>query len=393
MTMSRFFSADYVLTVSGAPIKNGVVKVGEADEILGVFSPGDVEIDGPIDEREGIIVPGFINTHCHLELSHLKGKIPKKEGLVTFIEQVMHGRASEGDAIHAAMQRADQAMVDNGIVAVGDHANTAASASVKAASRIHYHTFVEVMGFDSKQAAERLQAAQAVADAFSQTPASITPHSAYSVSKSLFCLFRDAMQGEETAVLSIHNQESNEENKLYRYKTGAFVDFYKRLGVDISDFKAQSRNSLQTTTPHLPKANPIILVHNTFTSSRDIFYLERMAKRVTWCLCPNANQYIEGTLPKVRNFMQGDFPIALGTDSLASNDKLCILSELKTLHAAFDELDLRKTIKWATINGARALGIDGQFGSLETGKRPGLNLLTDVKGFDLTSASRVERLV
>lgn len=56
--MSRFFSADYVLPVSAAPIKNGVVKVGEDDEIIGVFSPGDIEIDGPVDERQGIIVPG-----------------------------------------------------------------------------------------------------------------------------------------------------------------------------------------------------------------------------------------------------------------------------------------------------------------------------------------------
>lgn len=393
MTMNRFFSADYVLPVMGAPIKNGVVKVGDNGEILGVFAPEEIEIEGEIDVRHGILVPGFVNTHCHLELSHLKGKIGKKTGLVTFIEQVMGGRASDEDAVHAAMLEADQAMFANGIVAVGDHANTSISASVKAKSRIHYHTFVEVMGFDTAQAADRLEGARTVAGEFTDTPASLTPHSPYSVSKALFNLYREAMQHKENVVVSIHNQESDEENKLFRYKTGSFVDFYKRLGIDITDFKAQSRNSLQTTIPHLPRANPLILVHNTFTSSRDIFYLERMGKRFTWCLCPRANQYIEGALPKLRNFMQGELPIALGTDSLASNDVLCILSELKALHEAFDELDLRKTIKWATINGAKALGIDDRFGSLEKGKRPGLNLLTDVKGFDLTSKTRVERLV
>lgn len=393
MTMNRFFSADYVLPAVGAPIKNGVVKVGEDGEILGVFAPEEIEIEGEINVRQGILVPGFVNTHCHLELSHLKGQIRRHTGLVAFIEQVMDGRSSDEVTIQAAMQEADQAMFANGIVAVGDHANTGASASVKAKSQIHYHTFVEVMGFDATQAADRLEAARAVADEFADTPASLTPHSPYSVSKTLLNLYREAMQDKEKAVVSIHNQESNEENKLFRYKTGAFVDFYKQRGIDITEFKAQSRNSLQTTIPHLPRTNPIILVHNTFTSSRDIFYLERMGKRVTWCLCPRANQYIEGILPKVRNFMQGEFPIALGTDSLASNDGLCILSELKALHEAFDELDLRKTVKWATINGARALGIDDRYGSLEKGKRPGLNLLTDVKGFDLTSKTRVERLV
>lgn len=391
--MNRFFSADYVLPAVGAPIKNGVVKVGEDGEILGVFAPEEIEIEGEINVRQGILVPGFVNTHCHLELSHLKGQIRRHTGLVAFIEQVMDGRSSDEVTIQAAMQEADQAMFANGIVAVGDHANTGASASVKAKSHIHYHTFVEVMGFDATQAADRLEAARAVADEFADTPASLTPHSPYSVSKTLLNLYREAMQDKENAVVSIHNQESNEENKLFRYKTGAFVDFYKQRGIDITEFKAQSRNSLQTTIPHLPRTNPIILVHNTFTSSRDIFYLERMGKRVTWCLCPRANQYIEGILPKVRNFMQGEFPIALGTDSLASNDGLCILSELKALHEAFDELDLRKTVKWATINGARALGIDDRYGSLEKGKRPGLNLLTDVKGFDLTSKTRVERLV
>lgn len=392
MTMNRYFSADYVLPVSGGAIKNGIVKIGKDDEVLGVYLPGEIEIDGPLVERQGIIVPGFVNAHCHLELSHLKGKIPKQTGLVPFIEQLMAGRAASDATIQTAMRKADEAMHKNGIVAVGDHANSAVSAGVKADSSIYYHTFVEVMGFDPEQATERLEAALAVAGEFTKTPASVTPHAPYSVSKTLYSLFRESVEN-DSVILSMHNQESNEENKLYRYKTGGFVDFYQRRGMDISSFKAQSRNSVQTTIPHLPKANPLILVHNTFTSSRDIFYLERMGKRVTWCLCPNANQYIESTLPKVRNFMQGDFPIALGTDSLASNDELCILSELKTLHAAFDELDLRKTIQWATINGARALGIDERFGSLEKGKRPGLNLLTDVKGFDLTSKSQVERLV
>src|SRR5690606_30624344 len=358
MTMNRFFSADYVLPAVGAPIKNGVVKVGEDGEILGVFAPEEIEIEGEINVRQGILVPGFVNTHCHLELSHLKGQIRRHTGLVAFIEQVMDGRSSDEVTIQAAMQEADQAMFANGIVAVGDHANTGASASVKAKSHIHYHTFVEVMGFDATQAADRLEAARAVADEFADTPASLTPHSPYSVSKTLLNLYREAMQDKENAVVSIHNQESNEENKLFRYKTGAFVDFYKQRGIDITEFKAQSRNSLQTTIPHLPRTNPIILVHNTFTSSRDIFYLERMGKRVTWCLCPRANQYIEGILPKVRNFMQGEFPIALGTDSLASNDGLCTLSELKPSHEPFDELDPRKTVKWATLNGGRALGID-----------------------------------
>lgn len=392
MTMSRLFSADYVLPVSGGAIKNGVVKIGEGDKIMGVYAPDDPEVDSSVTLRKGIIVPGFVNTHCHLELSHLKGKIPKHTGLVPFIEAVMASRQDSDASIQHAMEVADQSMFENGIVAVGDHANTALSNRIKAKSKIHYHTFVEVMGFEPDAAVKRLNDAIAVQQQFNETFASITPHAPYSLSKALYSLFRTTV-GAEAPILSTHNQESEEENKFYRYKTGQFTAFYRRMGLDIGAFKAQSRNSLQTTVPYLPRKSPLILVHNTYTSARDIFFMERMAKQVTWCLCPNANQYIESSLPKIGNFIQGSFPIALGTDSLASNDELCILSELKAIHAAFEELDLQATISWATLNGAKALGVDHIYGSLDKGKRPGLNLITDTRGLTLTDTSRVERLV
>lgn len=390
--MNRLFSADYVLPVSGEPIKNGVVKVGDNDEIIGVYSPGDENIDGPIVRHSGIIVPGFVNTHCHLELSHLKGKILQNTGLISFIEQVMATRHANDATIQSAMKKADQAMFENGIVAVGDHANSAISKDIKAQSRIHYHTFVEVMGFDPNTASERVKSSISICEEFPKNQSSITLHAPYSVSKALYSIFKAAVET-SGITLSIHSQESEEENKLYRYKTGGFVGFYERMGIDISPFKAQSRNSLQTTTPYLPKSNPLILVHNTFASSRDIFYMERMDKQITWCFCPNANEYIEATLPKIGNFLRGLFPLALGTDSLASNKQLCILSELKTLHQAFPELEFRDTIRWATINGANALGVGDHFGSLEQGKRPGLNLISHTEGISLTEDSRVKRLI
>src|SRR5690606_3481918 len=114
---------------------------------------------------------------------------------------------------------------------------------------------------------------------------------------------------------------------------------------------------------------------------------------VSWCFCPNANLYIEGALPKLRNFLPYRLPITLGTDSLASNDRLCILSELKTLHAHFPELLLSETINWATLNGARLLGIEEKYGSLEVGKTPGLNLLSSVSETEITPDTQVTRLI
>jgi cytosine/adenosine deaminase-related metal-dependent hydrolase len=97
-------------------------------------------------------------------------------------------------------------------------------------------------------------------------------------------------------------------------------------------------------------------------------------------------------LPKVEMFLLDDLNITLGTDSLASNDELSVLSELKTLHANFPALTLTKTIAWATLNGAKFLGIDDRFGSIEKGKKPGLNLITNVERLELTTNSKVKKI-
>ncbi len=390
--MNTFFSATYVLPIAGKAIKDGIVEVADDGTIHGVYPPkSDVVSGKTICNYAGIITPGFVNTHCHLELSHMKGVIPKHTGLVPFLQEVMLKRSIDEAEIVRAMRAADKQLYDNGIVAVGDHANTPISADVKKASKLRYHTFVEVLGFESEMAGSKLAEAKAVASQFG-SPTSITAHAPYSVSKELFKLI-DEEARQRQMPLSIHNQESEAENQLFRYKTGSFLDFYRKLGKDITDFKAQARNSLHSVMPYLSVDTPVLLVHNTYTTAKDIFFIERQDRNVTWCFCPNANLYIEGVLPKVQQFVQYGEAITLGTDSLASNDRLCVLSELKAVHHFFPELPLTETIKWATINGARFLGISDTYGSLEAGKCPGINLLTNTRGLALTAETEVVRLV
>ncbi len=389
---STFFSADYLLPVTRGAVKNGVVEIADDGTIRGVYEPDESKLaDKEIIRYSGIITPGFVNAHCHLELSHMAGLIPKRKGLVSFLQQVMSLREATEDKIKMAMLEADRQMQKNGIVAVGDHANTDISATIKEISEVYYHTFVEILGFEPEMAATKLEAGKETARQFEKDKTSLTAHAPYSVSKELFKLIDEeaVLQG---TPLSIHNQESEEENRLFRYKNGQFLDFYAALGKDISNFKAQARDSLQTVISYLSSRPSVQLVHNTYTSSKDIFFIERQQRNVTWCFCPNANLYIEGELPKVKNFIQYDHRITLGTDSLASNDRLCILSELKTLQRYFPELPFSETIKWATINGATFLGIAERYGSLEVGKMPGINLLEHTKGLRITADTTVRRL-
>ncbi len=391
--MLRYLSADYIFPVSGDPIKNGIVALQQDGEIDAVYtSEAAKSIAEPIERYQGIIVPGFINSHCHLELSHLHGKIPKGTGLVSFVKAVISQRAADQEEVLIAIKTNDQLMSDNGIVAVGDISNNHLSKSVKQNSRIYYHTFVELLGFDPAKAEIVFNKALELKSDFGPLPASIVPHAPYSVSERLFGLLREYSESHRN-LCSMHNQESQAEADLFMNKSGEFLDFYKMLNLDLNFFKARYQSSIQSILPWFSVKQKTLLVHNTYTSPEDIATVGTSGVEVTWCFCPNANLYIEGRLPDINQFLAYDFKITVGTDSLASNDKLCILSELKVIKEYFPDLSFSQTIRWATFNGAEFLGIDKRFGSIEKGKTPGLNLIENVKGTELTSTSTIKKLI
>jgi len=377
--------------MKGDHIKNGVVAIDKSGMVRGVYEEADPEIADRKKERyEGVLIPGFVNAHCHIELSHMLGKTERGTGLPRFLLDVIKKRDAKEKDMLSQMKAADEMMYNNGIQAVGDHVNTGLSAKVKEESPIQYHTFVEVMAMSKEDIQPRVDKARDIEFFFDHNHTSITPHSPYSCAKDLFKAFRDLVN--EDNILSIHNQESEEENKLYRYRTGAFLDFYEEMGLDASMFKAQARNSIQSYLSHLPKNNPLILVHNTYMSLKDVDFIERLGRDVFYCVCPKANLYIEQSLPKILNFIPDQDRMIVGTDSLASNDTLDILEELKALTANFERLDFAQVLQWATINGAKALGLDSVLGSIEVGKKPGLLLLEGMVNLRLTDRVTLKRI-
>jgi cytosine/adenosine deaminase-related metal-dependent hydrolase len=391
----KIFRADYVFPIYADPIKDGVVTVDDLGKIISVSDqiPPDAN-PASVERLKGVICPGFINTHCHVELSHLHGKIPESGGLVDFIKGIQALRNSDPKEIEAAAIKADHDMYENGIVAVGDISNSNATVQLKASSKIYYHTFVETFGFTPDRAEAVFNGALELADEFKPQPVSVTPHAPYSVSKELFKLIKKYCDANPNKnLITIHNQECEDENKFYRYKLGRFNDLYEHFGIDISYFKPQARNSLQSVIPLLTSKQDILMVHNTCTNLKDIYFIKRFDRRINWCFCPNANIYIEGALPKVDLFLDQGFNITLGTDSLASNKKLCILSEMRTLQQKFPALSTERLLKWGTLNGAAFLGIDKEKGSIEPGKTPGLNLITGLDDLKITADTAVRRLI
>lgn len=143
----------------------------------------------------------------------------------------------------------------------------------------------------------------------------------------------------------------------------------------------------------MPKKQNILLVHNTYTCYKDVFFTQRQQKNIYWCFCPNANLYIEDKLPTFEFFKHSEFPFTIGTDSLASNHTLSILDEMKVLQQNIPNLPLNELLKWGCINGAKYLDFDNDLGSIAVGKTPGLNLLTGLKNGLIGEHTKIKKLI
>jgi cytosine/adenosine deaminase-related metal-dependent hydrolase len=361
---------------------------GIIQEIINTVDAGE-----NIEHLDGILAPGFINAHCHLELSHLKNVVPEGTGLVQFVQQVMTKRGASDEEKLEAMEKAEQELYQSGTIAVGDICNTADSISVKQKSKIHWHNFVEVSGFVDFVAEKRLDDARIVFNKFNNEnvkgTTTFSPHAPYSVSKTLFELVNKETTQQ---LITIHNQECIAEEELYKNKTGSFLELYKNFGIDSSGFQPTGKSSLQSFLPYFTNKQSIISVHNTFTKQDDVNFINQRDQQLFFCVCINANKYIEQTIPSFDLLKNSGHLIVVGTDSYASNRQLNILEEIKTIQQDTN-ISLQEILTWATINGAKALQIENDFGSFEKGKKPSVILIDKVNGLSVTSNSSAKRII
>jgi cytosine/adenosine deaminase-related metal-dependent hydrolase len=390
----RKFSADFIFPVSSEPIKKGVIIIDDKGKILQIDSRENHDLTS-VDIRQGAIVPGFVNTHCHLELSHMKGLVDTGTGLIPFIQSVVQFRDFPMEQILKAIERADQEMYEGGIVAVGDISNKLDTAAQKERSKIRYYTFVEM--FDLWQASlteKSFQDYKMVYEGQSGSNGnrkSCVPHAPYSVTPNLFQQICGVNAGEDVTV-SIHNQETPHEDAFFLNKTGDLLNFYNGFNLPLDGFQATGRHSIYYAMEHLNPKQRTLFVHNTMTISEDIQAAHAWSDHVYWATCANANLYIENRLPNYRHFIENNACMTIGTDSLTSNWQLSVLEELKTIAKYQSYVPLETLLRWATLNGAEALGFEQDLGSLEVGKTPGLNVLTNLEDGKIGAETKVARL-
>jgi cytosine/adenosine deaminase-related metal-dependent hydrolase len=379
----RKFQADHLFTGTEMLPSNQVLICNEDGTVQQIVD--EQEAGDNIQKLRGVLTPGFINCHCHLELSHMKALIPEKTGLIDFVFSVVTQRHFPEEEMLEAIAAAENEMIQNGIIAVGDICNNLLTLQQKEKQNLRYYNFIEASGWIPAVAPQRFERSLLNYHALSATsPASIVPHAPYSVSDSLWKLIQPFFKNK---VVSIHNQETVFEDELFMQNSGDFVRMYEMMKLDTSFYKASGKSSLQTYFGNLSGATRVLLVHNTFTKENDVTFLKKEITDniVFFCLCINANQYIEQAVPPIEMLRKNNCRIVLGTDSLASNWSLSIFDEIKTVLAGFPQVAVEEVLMWATLNGAKALEMDNQLGSFEKGKKPGVVLLKNLKLSDMAS--------
>jgi cytosine/adenosine deaminase-related metal-dependent hydrolase len=340
-----------------------------------------------IEEVNGIVCPGVINAHCHLDLSHLKDVIPPHTGLIPFLLDVVGKRDFPMEVILDRIEKAEKEMYDGGIVAVGDIGNTDNTVATKKKSKIKWNNFVEVLSFSDAMSATRLAEYSMVLQSFNDAAvaleedhfkSALVPHAPYTISDRTFKEINRLTPG---AVISMHNQEHPAEDELYRTGGGDYLPFLNIFGFDSSPFPVTGKSALRSCLPHFNNRQRMLLVHNTFIPESDIDFAIDYAREhlsgLHFCLCVNANRYIENRLPPIKMLIEHGAHLVLGTDSYSSNWQLSIAEEIRTIRTSFPEIPLTTVLQWATINGAQALGRDDSLGSFEKGKQPGVVEIDD----------------
>ena len=396
----RKFSAHYIFTGTGTVLEKGIITLNDQGVVTQITDThGEPDEKAGVEFYSGVITPGFINAHCHLELSHLRSTFPEKTGLPVFLKHVAENRNPEENRVFNEARKADAELWQNGIIGVGDISNTNATFAIKSKSKIAYHTFIEALGFSPGRAEKAFGLSE---EYFKEALklnliASIVPHAPYSISKELFDKIADFALC-RNSILSMHSQESSAEDDLYILGRGEiFRHLTENLNLDLTSFRLTGSSALESVIGWIPKECKLLLVHNITTGQKDLDMIEqnRSLSQTWFVLCPESNLFIEDRLPDIELFRRNKLQICLGTDSLSSNRKLSVLEEMKTVQAHFPSIPFGELVTWATRNGAEALEMNDWAGTIEVGKRPGINLITgmNLQQVRLQPQSKIKKLM
>jgi aminodeoxyfutalosine deaminase len=366
----KLLTASWVVTMAGPPLRRGRVAV--ADGRIVSVSPGGPtrEAAGPVvDLGEGVLLPGLVNAHCHLELSSLRDRLPPRLGFVPWVAALVAARGGETpEAVREAARQAIATLSATGTVAVGDVSNSLAHLDLLAASDLEAVVFYELIGWKPEQAASILAGADARLRALGQRPAPnvevrLAAHAPYSVSPALL----DGLR-QRGGPAALHLAESEAESLFLAEGDGEWGAFLaERVGA--VPFAPPRRSPVRYVSELGILHDRLVAAHCVRADAMERALLARAGVHVA--VCPRSNRTLGVGIPPVPEMLAAGVRLCLGTDSLASAPSLDLLADAAALRREFPSLAAAAIVEMATAGGATALGL-GDLGSMAPGKRAAL---------------------
>jgi len=363
-----------VLPIADAPIRGGWVAL-EGDRIARV---GSGPAPDAVDLGRAVILPALVNAHTHLELSYLRDRVPPSTRFINWIRVLMAARREFPDPSDPRILRAAQEGIDEaratGTGLVGDISNTLVTVPLLRDAGLGAHVFYELLGFNTLDPEKRVRDARAQAGEVGRpgdsVRVSLAAHAPYSVSPGLFSAIRADLDGEAARVSSVHLGESQEELEFLNDGTGAWRTLLEELGVWTDEWTPPGNSPVEYLADLGFLDSRVVVVHGVQFSGEDLATLRSLG--VTVVSCPRSNRYVGVGDPPIESFYAMGVSVAFGTDSLASVQDLNMFSELAHARRLAPRVSARTLLESATLCGARALGFERDFGTIEAGKRASL---------------------
>lgn len=380
--MSRAIHVECIFLGEGAPLRDGCVIVDASGEVLDVGPAPDVlprHAGITVEKHTGVLMPGLVNAHTHIELSALRGRVPGGKGFVPWVDALIGARSEldareEGEAIEAAVRDLDAF----GTTAVGEVTNSLGAVRALARARIGGCVFHEVFGLSPDHVRKRAAALDGeLRDRIGEWPTADlawapAPHTLYTTDRDVVRLLTDEARARKRRT-TIHLLEHAVERRALEHGDGPVVDWLEqRVRMTRADMRWPLRPVLDVADDLGLLEPDVLLVHLCEARPDE---LERIAKKnAPVVLCPRSNLFIHSKLPPLIAMREAGIEPALGTDSLASNLSLDVLAEARALLDRFPSVPTVDLLQMATANGARALGRP-DLGRIARGTRPGLLLV------------------
>jgi aminodeoxyfutalosine deaminase len=380
------YHASWILPIAEPAIRNGWIAV-DRGRIAAYGSPGPAGRRGfsdgaqEVDLGDVVVLPGLCNAHTHLELSYLRDEVPPASAFVTWIRGVIAARRTRpdpsGPEILDAVRRALDESAACGTAIVGDISNTLVTFEPLARSALAAVVFYELIRFNAPDPAALVEHAQQQLEALVPTArvrASLAAHAPYSVAPLVLRAIRRAIDREPFLPCSIHLSESVEEVEFIRSGHGPWRTLLEELGSWDPGWVPPGGSPVDFLDDSGFLDNRVLAVHGVQMTESDLAKLA--ARGTTLVTCPRSNGHTGAGAPPLAEFYASGVHVAVGTDSLASAPDLNVFAELATMRALAPSVPAASLLESATIEGARALGFDADYGTIEPGKSARLLAVT-----------------